>query len=204
MAFASDGIEMPAATPSEYVARSGPRPDLDHFLSVSVAVLDALRPPLDQLVLVLAPTVVDSAEQFDADLTGLLTRAEFASCRVILVLDIDVPPPAFTLQTLGAAALVCECLTDPAQKQRDLQALVGLDGTAPIAGVWPLGVVPPRRIDAKPEQSAAVVEAIGAALHEAGITPAYLEHAPVLRRLILGAALRDGRGPDGGGCAYSG
>lgn len=194
--FAGEGVALPEAAPRGAAHAPGvaPRPDLDLFLSVCVAVLDALRPPLDGLVLVLAPTVVEDAEHLDADLTCLLTRPEIAGCRVVLVLDVDVPPPAFALRTLDNAALVCACVTDPAQKRRDLQVVVGLDSAAPPAGVWPSGVVPPRRVDAQPEPSAAASEAVARALGEAGISPAYLEHAPALRRLILGAALAMGEG----------
>ena len=68
----------------------------------------------------------------------------------------------------------------------------GSNGT-PWLGTSPSGVRAPRRVDAPPELDPKVRDA---ALREAGIDPAYLEQAPLLRRLILGAAVAMGDGRD--------
>lgn len=193
-AFAREGTELPAAAPPQHLGSSVPsRPPLDLFFTTCVALLDALRAPLDGLVLVLAPSIVRAIGDLDADLLALFARAEFGSCRIVLVLDVDDGLPSRTLEGLGTASIVCTCATDPDQKRRDLQALAGGNGSAApaAAGAGPAGVTPPRRPNAPPDVDPAVRDA---ALRDAGIDPAYLEHAPALRHLILGAALAMGEG----------
>lgn len=198
-AFAREGAELPAAAPRQHLGSSVPsRSPLRPFFTTCVAVLDALRAPLDGLVFVLAPAIVAGIEDLDADLLALFARPEFESCRIVLVLDVDDGLPRRTLEGLGKASIVCTCVTDPDQKHRDLQALVGGNGAAvpAAAGAGPAGVTPPRRPNAPPDPDPAVRDA---ALREAGIDPAYLEHAPALRNLILGAALEMGEGRNADG-----
>ena len=187
-AFAAEGTTLPDAVPPRRVhsPATPERPGTDLFLTASLAVLGALRPPLDGLVLVLAPTLVDDVNEVDADLAALLGRPELAPARVVLVLDHDAGVPARTLEWLGDAALACDCRTDPRQKRADLQAVVDGGGVAA-----PAGVAPPRRVNAPPPPDPAVRDA---ALREAGDYPAYQEAAPELRRLILGGAVAMGEG----------
>src|SRR5262249_26656178 len=98
-----------------------------------------------------------------------------------------------TLAWLKARGTVCVCASDPNQKQRDLDVLVGgaSDEALPAPGAWPVGVTPPRRFNAPPAPNP---EERDAAMRAAGIDPAYLEHAPVLRRLVLGSAVAMGQG----------
>jgi hypothetical protein len=191
-AFARDGTALGRAVPRQPVDTSlaATRPGLDHFFNASVAVLDALQPPLDGIVLVMAPTIVNDSERLSEDLVALFARQEFARARIVLVLDVDVPLPVTVVDALGPGAIVCECITDPEQKRRDFEALVNPGGNGPpVPGAAPVGVTPPRRVNAPPELDPAVRDA---ALREAGINPAYLERAPELRRLVLNAALAMG------------
>ena len=75
-AFARDGVELPAAVVRQTASSSlaAIRPGLDAFLNAAVSVLDALRPPLHGLVLVLAPTVVDGANGLEQDLLALFEQ----------------------------------------------------------------------------------------------------------------------------------
>ena len=187
-AFARVGTPMPSAVPRPPArVPAAADPGLNLFIGAGAAVLDAQRAPLDGVVLVLAPTVVTAPDALDADLGLMLSRPEVRGCRVVLVLDVDVDPPYRTLAWLGAAALLCVCASDPAQKRRDFQHLL----TSAAPGAAPAGVTPPRRPGVPPAPDPAVRDA---ALRAAGIDPAYLEHAPALRRLILGAALSVGDG----------
>jgi hypothetical protein len=194
-AFEREHQQLPAAVvrPALEVSALAERPGLDRFFVACVAVLDALRPPLDGLVLVVAPAIVGAPDAFDVDLCSLFARPELRACRIVLVLDVDVALPARVIEALAAQSLVCHCGTDPEQKRRDLHVLVDAEGgdASAAAGAAPAKTIPPRRCDAPPDLDPAVR---AAALRQAGIEPAYVEHASALRRLILAAALAMGEG----------
>jgi hypothetical protein len=192
-AFARDGLSAAKAVQRIDLdtSRATSNGGLALFLSTCVAVVDALPPPLDGLVIILAPTAVQNIEALDADLTELITKQEFSRCRIVLVLDGEVGLPVRTLALVNPA-IVCSCVPDPVQKRRDLDVLVesGGDGRV-VAGAVPHGVTPPRRINAPPPLDPASRDV---ALRAAGIDPLYLEHAPMLRSLVLRAALALGDG----------
>jgi tetratricopeptide (TPR) repeat protein len=93
---------------------------------------------------------------------------------------------------MGPHVIVSACIIDPVQQQKDFAALTA----APRLGrAGPRGVEPPPRVDAPPQLAPEVRDA---ALRAAGINPAYLEQAPVLARLLFGAAIsmKEGRRKD--------
>src|SRR5262249_52126705 len=149
------------AAVSSNPARSTPAQGPAAFLDACVGVLEATRPPLEGLVLVLAPAIVEDSEALGPYLNALLVDApELHACRIVLVLDADQPVPQLVINELGDAAVICDCATDPEQKRRDLQALVKSEGNGgPAAGAWPAGVVAPRRPNAPPEVDPAVRDA---------------------------------------------
>lgn len=112
-------------------------------------VLGALRPPLDGLVVVLAPTRVDDATSFERDLTELMRRPELRPIRWI-VLHFDDAPLTDLVAALGNSALSSTCIEDPDELTRDLATLAsGMDpmatGHARAGAAWPRGVHPPTR-----------------------------------------------------------
>jgi tetratricopeptide (TPR) repeat protein len=212
-AFAREGVDLPAIPEPLVPERQGPEPDqgllcrvrrgepsprLDGFARTVSHVLHALRPPLEGLVVVLAPTVVDDPRTFEAELDLLLSSSEISDLRLVLVIDADIPPPARLAAALGQHAVTCRCVVDPDELERDLAPLLAAgdpdarEGSR--SGAGPRGVVPPRRVDDPPEIPR---ERRDEVLREAGVAPELLEAAPRLRALVLGAALamRKGDGP---------
>jgi len=198
-AFSKEGVALPVV---EVVVLDPPphgvSPGLASFLTTVAAEVGALRAPLRGLVLVVAPTVVGDPAVFEEQLGAVLGQAGLEPCRVVLVLDIDVPRPEKLLEVLGDRAVACDCTVDPDQQDRDVQALIqGGEGASPAASgaAWPRGVVPPRRVDAPPELSR---EQRDEALRMSGVKPEFIDQAPRLKDLVLGAALamKQGHGPD--------
>src|SRR5262249_5905954 len=151
-----------------------------------VTVMQAMAAPLAGIVLVLAPTIVERVDRLEAEIANLLGDPALASLRVVLVIDHELPSPDALLRALGdARALVSVCRVDAATQKADLRAM--LSGDPKRMGIaWPIGVVPPARVDdppvLPPEQRDALLRA-------EGIDPAYIEHAPTLRAKLLGAAI---------------
>jgi tetratricopeptide (TPR) repeat protein len=160
--------------------------DLPAFHSAAAAVLAAQRAPLAGAVVVLAPGLVERPKALHAALAMLIKNPALAAMRWVVVVDVDVPVPAALIDELGPErALVSVGVVDRQQQRRDLQAM--LSPEAPRFGAaFPLGVKPPRRVDDPPPLPTAQRDA---ALRASGVDPAYLEHAPELRRAVLGAAL---------------
>ena len=150
--------------------------------TVSEALL-ALRPPLEGLVVVLAPTVVQHPVSLESSLELLLGRRELTECRFVLVLDVDVEPPSRLVQALGDRALTCDCVLDAERFDNDLAAFIG---SGQNSGATPRGVMPPPRIDDSPQIPREQRDKL---LRDAGIEPALLDEAPKLSSLVLGAAL---------------
>lgn len=215
-AFAEEGIELPAVslpTPSQ---RSAPSPtgllglgsrrssgvgesqscQIDLFARTIADIQFALHPPLESLVVVLAPTVVESPAQLERELELLLGQSELAACRFVLVLDADLPLPKGLLGDLGDSASNCDCVVSAQGFEDDLSALLGGEGARRlVSGAAPRGVVPPKRVDDPPEVSPEKRDEL---LREAGIEPAFLLEAPQLAALTVGAALamKKGNGPE--------
>ncbi|WP_437764914.1 hypothetical protein WMF27_32765 [Sorangium sp. So ce281] len=198
-----EGIEMPAAAaPASAVSASplaaqgaGRRAArVAPFRGAAGAVVAALRPPLEGLVVAIAPTVVEDAEALGNEIEALITEPALGPCRWVWMVDAAAPWPAL-LDRLGQdRAMRCECAPDPGQRDEDLRALVQAPN-ATFGRAAPRGVQPPRRVDEPPPLDPAVRERM---LREAGLSPEYLEKAPDLQRLVLGAALamKEGRGLD--------
>ncbi len=164
------------------------------------AVGEALREPLQGVVLILAPVVVDDSAAFGAELLLLLQTASLDFCRYVLVLDEGSPVPRQLVDGLDKEVIISDCRVDPSQVLKDLDAMLansGPEGTTDQVGVGagPRGVKPPPRIDDPPEVP---VEKRDEALREAGVNPALLEAGPRLQYLLLGAsvAMAKGRGAE--------
>ncbi|WP_338865645.1 tetratricopeptide repeat protein [Myxococcus stipitatus] len=185
----------PGGAASNSSGRPGRAPSAEERLAgfgrLAAAVLRALPPPRQGLVLVLAPTVVEDMSSLEEELARVWASPELKSCRFVLLLDADVPIPKMLLKDQGTSALLSECLVDSQRQDQDLEAMLAQESY--LAG--PKGVTPPRRIDDPPEMPPAEREA---ALRAVGINPAFLADAPKLRTLVFGAALamKQGRGPD--------
>ncbi|MBZ0116562.1 MAG: hypothetical protein K8H88_06200 [Sandaracinaceae bacterium] len=112
-------------------------------------VLDALRPPLKGLVVVLAPTRVEDAASFERDLTELVARRELRAVRW-MVLELGNAPLGGLIASLGSAALSCRCAEDTDALDRDLATIAGgmdpvANGPARSGAAWPRGILPPSR-----------------------------------------------------------
>lgn len=195
---ATEDRAAPSRRSSDRAASPLPSPGMAAFQQTVAEVLRALDEPLRGLVLVLAPTVVDDAAALVRELAPLFTAKRFDGCRLVLVLDADEPVPAPLRELLGERMIECECAADEKDLERDVEALIASgEGTvAALAGTaGPRDVVPPRRVDDPPELAK---EERDRALGEAGIDPRFVEEAPALRKLVLGAALamKQGRGAE--------
>lgn len=189
-AFAADGVVM---TPVE--ARMGPT-GFAAFRDTAAAILAAVNKPLSGLVIVLAPTIVDDPGKLEAELFELLGDPDLRGCRWVLCLDVDLPWPGAMLHALGQErALATECRVNDAQRAKDFAAALGSTDPTKFGTAWPVGVVPPPRVDDPPPLPR---EQRDAALRAHGINPAFLDAAPQIRAKTLGAALamKEGRGAD--------
>ncbi|NVB37012.1 hypothetical protein G6O69_04165 [Pseudenhygromyxa sp. WMMC2535] len=190
-AFAQDGVEQGNAW-----AQQGLGDELADFRATATLIAQVMAPPLDGLVLVLAPTIVEDGAALEADLMALLAEPDLARCRWILVLDVDVEPPRALLDALGQDyAQTTICVVDPDAQRRDLAAMLGGSDPKHFGAAWPVGVTPPPRVDDPPPLPK---PARDQALREAGIDPAMLDGAPQLRDASLRAALamQEGRGAE--------
>lgn len=166
------------------------------------AACASLKPPLRGLVVVLAPTRIDDAAAFLADVRALVSSKALQAVRWIII-ETDTLHLAPLVQELGEQrALTADFRIDPAQQQRDLAALAspptppanapGPTNATPAlpfpwgpwtsAGAMPQ-TPPPRRLD-DPEPPT------DEQLRASGLSPAYLKGgAQQMQRLMLGAAL---------------
>jgi tetratricopeptide (TPR) repeat protein len=163
------------------------------FRATLAAVLAAMAEPLKGLVVVLAPTIVEQAELFEAGLLQLIADPGLQRARWVVVVDVDVPLTRALVDALADdRRLIGEYRVDDAEQKRDLAAMLQPADPARFGTAFPVGVEPPRRIDAPPPLPPAQKEA---ALRAAGIDPAMLTAAPQIRASLLGAALamKDGK-----------
>ncbi|TKC93340.1 hypothetical protein [Polyangium fumosum] len=199
----NEGIEMPSAPAPALAGQAGLLAHLDAgsrtarvapFRGAAGAVATALRPPLEGLVLVLAPTIVEEVDALGNEIELLIKDPATKACRWVLLVDAAEPRPALLDRLDAKHWLQCDCVPDPKQHDKDLRALVYAPNPS-FAGAAPRGVNPPRRVDDPPPVDPAVVERT---LKEAGLSSEYLAKAPDLQRLVLGAALamKEGKGVD--------
>lgn len=183
-----EAIEMPearlgekrASDPGEAVQSSPAAPMWDACAAFGAAI----RPPLDGAVILLAPAIVDDVNALGAEIEALVNDPALSGFRWVLVLDAESPWPD-ALDRFGERAIRSECSADPYQQKKDFAALLTAAPTM-IGRAGPRGVTPPRRVTDPPPMPA---EERAAALRANGINPEYLERAPELQRLILGAAI---------------
>lgn len=179
-AFASEGVQQGtlalATVPSGFAA----------FRATLAAILAAMTEPLQGLVVVLAPTIIEHPEALEAALMHLLGDPALQRVRWVLVIDVDVAVPGNLLDSLGELALIGDYRVDDAQQRRDLAAMLQPGDPARFGTAFPLGIQPPPRIDDPPPLPKAQRDA---ALQAAGIAPVMLEVAPQIRMKVLGAAL---------------
>lgn len=192
-AFAKEGVEI-QAVPMPPAGNKGPRILRD----TTAKVLRTLVKPLEGLVFILSPTVVDDDAAFENELTELVGAPELARVRWIVVLDPDLSPPNRLISALGEHAIVSNCIVEDDAKTEDMKALLASSGGAggkAFGMAAPKGVTPPPRVDDPPPLDEAERDK---ALVEAGIDPRYMEEAPKLRDCVLGAAvaMKDGKGPE--------
>ena len=138
-------------------------------------LLQALRPPLEGLVLVLAPARIEDSAAFESEVIELVRRAELAKARWVIV---DMQEAALELlhAELGERAIHCECVRDDEAFARDLNALMAsvdpeLPSPARAGAAWPRGVIPPPRPGEPAPPTAEQQEAIDAALVAGGANP---------------------------------
>lgn len=186
-AFAKAGVQQ-----GQVKATQGPAA----FRTTAVAIGKSMVAPLEGLVLVLAPAIVQHPTQLESDLTALMGDPALQHCRWVLVIDLDTAPPQALIDALGPQrALVTRCRIDPAQQNRDLSAMLSGTNPARFGTAFPVGVTAPRRVDDPPPLPK---EKRDAALKASGIDPALVDRGPEIRAKALGAAIamKDGRGPE--------
>lgn len=192
-----ESIEMPVAAP----VALAPSAVVDRRVAAAIApmreacasLLGALRPPLEGFVWVLAPAVVEDLEVMGREIEALAVDPALRRCRWVWVIEAGQPWPS-ALERLGPAGVRCECIPDPGQQKRDLDALLAGPPTM-IGRAGPRGVTPPKRIDDPPPMPREERDAV---LREAGLDPAYCDKAPELQRRLFGAAIamKDGKGEE--------
>jgi tetratricopeptide (TPR) repeat protein len=194
-AMAKEGQELPALPPL-LPEKGSP---LTAFAVLLRQVVDARCPPLDGLVVVLAPTRVEDARDWQRDVRVLLDAPRLSEVRWVVV-EPECSTLDPVLEALGGRGLSNTCQVDEEALQEELgRMLDAASGAAPdapgpaqVGAAWPRGVVPPRRIG-QPSPSPDRVEA---SLKELGIAPGIAgEPGRQLRQKVLLAAqaLRKGK-----------
>ncbi|MEM6994500.1 MAG: hypothetical protein AAF721_28550, partial [Myxococcota bacterium] len=193
-AFEKEGVVMApveAPLPPSRLGASG----LRIFRDTSTRVLKELKDPLEGMVYVLAPAIIEDAGAFETDLTEVVGAPELARVRVIVIVDGATALPSKLLGALGKHAIVCDCTVDDAKKSADMRALLATGSTPTFGMAAPAGVTPPKRVDDPPPLPP---EERDAAMKEAGIDPRMMTEAPKLRNCVLGAslAMEEGNGAE--------
>lgn len=157
-------------------------------------VLQCVRPPLEGLVIVLAPALIEDGGLFEAELRELVMQPELAAARWI-VMDMQEAPLAALHEELGARAMQNACVRDDAAFVQDLNAMMAsvdpeLPGPARAGAAWPRGIIPPpRKGDRTPtvEQQAEVDVELAAA----GMSPALAgSQGARMQQYMLAAAVQ--------------
>lgn len=165
-------------------------------------VADQVPPPMTGLVVVLAPTRVADANDWEIAVRALVTSPGLAGVRWVVV-EPEASTLDATVRELGAAALHVTAAVDEAALDQDISAALGRVAAAPtgatahaaMGAAWPRGVAPPPRRNAPTLPPAE----LKAAMVAAGISPAITpDEGRALRLLLLkGAdALKTNRGPE--------
>ena len=141
------GVVLPAlrATPA-----SG-KPLVDFAMQVQQLAL-ARVPPLEGLVVVLAPVAVSDVGDWDNAVGELVATPSLSEVSWVVIDLVTLAIPK-TLRALGDKALATTCVVDEKEardelaRQIDLSAAAaaGAPAAAQTGGAWPRGVVPPSR-----------------------------------------------------------
>ena len=169
------------------------------FARLLRAALDGVRPPLDGLLVVLAPAWVNDAQSWRAALGSLLPRAELARARFVVV-DPEDGPARTVAEQLGNHAEMADGRIDDGAAKQAMTAMVAAMASAPpgadasrAAGLAGPRELPPPRIKAPapltPERRAQVMA-------EAGLPEAYAvpETMQRIRLAVMQAAAAMGNG----------
>jgi tetratricopeptide (TPR) repeat protein len=120
------------------------------------AALAAVEPPLEGLLVVLAPAWVSDANGWRATLAPLLARPEFGRARFVVV-DTEDGPARPVAEALGPRAEIAEARIDPAAAKQAIAAMVAAMASAPpgaeaarAAGLAGPRELPPRRAKQPP------------------------------------------------------
>ena len=179
--------EPPLVIGSFAVPAAGATP-VASFARVLWTALTCVAPPLEGLLVVLAPVWVNDAAAWVATLHPLLTRPELAAARWVIV-DPEDGPARAVAEALGPLAEVCDARIDPAASARDLAAMLSGMGAAPpgssaarAAGMAGPREAPPRRIRQPPAptpaQQAELMASVG--------LPAAFADADLMQRIRVG------------------
>jgi hypothetical protein len=189
-----ENLLMPEALPARDILSAGTISSaMAPFKEACLGIDRALREPLRGGVIVFAPTLLDNLETMEVEIQTLACDPDLRRFRWVWVLDASQPWPNI-LGEFGEFAIRCECIPDPEQQKKDFDALVS-PGTAAFGRAGPRSVKPPRRVDDPPEIPREQRDEL---LRKEGVNPDYLDKAPELQRLILGAAIamKDGKGAE--------
>ncbi|HSS39757.1 MAG TPA: hypothetical protein VLT58_13405 [Polyangia bacterium] len=170
------------------------------FARLLRGALDAVRPPLEGLLVVLAPAWVNDATSWRAALGSLLPRAELARARFVVVDPEDGPARALAEQ-MGAHAEIADGRIDDRAAKQAMAAMVAAMASAPAgadasraAGLAGPRELPPVRIKAPPPLTP---ERRAQVMAEAGLPEAYAvpETMQRIRLAVMqaAAAMGDGR-----------
>jgi hypothetical protein len=183
-----EGIEMPEASLDPMVVAKGSRfrspLPMSPMRDACAAVITAVRPPLDGIVIVLTPATVTDVNAIGSEIEALANDPALTACRWILVLDAESPWPD-VLDRFGDRGLSTPCMPDLEQQKKDFAAILAAAPTM-MGRAGPRGIKPPRRLNDPPPMPP---EERAATLRSAGINPEYCEKAPELQHLILSAAV---------------
>lgn len=157
---------------------------LDIFFHTVKLVLNAIQKPLDGLVVVLAPGIIEKPKKFFKEFSGLIDNHDIEQCRFIIVINEQTPFPQDYIEKNNEYAMVCDCTIDQEQKSKDIKSII--ESTGSDIGAWPQGVKPPKRINDIQSESTDEMDKI---LKESGINPQYLDLAPKIQKLVFGAAM---------------
>lgn len=175
------------------------RPPIAGFARALRTAIDCVQLPLEGLLVVLAPIVVEDASVWRETVGALVARPELAKARFV-VIDPEDGPALTVAQSLGRLAEIADGRIDRNAAAAGLAAMVASMASASpgseaarAAGLAGPREPPPRRIRQPAPLSA---EAQVAAMAAVGLPPAYADGALMqrIRLLVLEAAKAMGEG----------
>ncbi len=196
-----------AAEPALELRALGPLVDASTpaaaFARLLRAGLDAVQPPLEGLLVVLAPAWVNDGDLWRRALATLIGRPELARARFVVV-DPEDGPARVVAEQLGARAEIADGRIDGRAVKDAMAAMVAAMAASPpgadaarAAGMAGPREAPPRRLKAPPPLTPEQRER---AMAEVGLAPAYAEPDVMqkMRVAVMQAAeaMGDGRAAD--------